>query len=115
MAISVDAMFISATAAFAFGLSLATYRWFARHNGWPMGAWQTGLASLPRTVGLVLMMVAMAFAFRRGLGTILLLPLIGLLGAIAWTLVLKVGGQSALLLGPISAALVIVGWWLGSA
>ena len=36
----VDTMFWLATAAFAWGLSLASYRWFAVHNGWPMGEWQ---------------------------------------------------------------------------
>ena len=36
----VDPMFVLATAAFALGLSLATYRWFAANSGWPMGEWQ---------------------------------------------------------------------------
>lgn len=115
LTVPIDLMFVLATAAFAWGASLMAYRWFAIHNGWSMGAWQAGLPALPRVIGLLVLAIAMVFALRRGLGTVLVLPLVGLLIAFAWTMILKVGAQSALLLGPIAAVLVMIGWSLGGA
>jgi hypothetical protein len=114
MAFSFDLMFCLATAALAWGLSLASYRWIAQQSGWTMGAWQARMPVLPRTIGVVAVAIAVAFAMARGLGTALVLPLLGLAGAMAWTLGLKVGAQSALLLAPAAAALVLVGWRLGA-
>jgi hypothetical protein len=105
-----DLMFVLATTAFAWGLSVMTYRWFAIHNGWPMGAWQSGLPTLPQAIGLAVVAVAVVFALARGMGTALVLPLLGIVCAFGWTALLKVGAQSALLLGPLAAVLVLVGW-----
>lgn len=110
MTVPFDLMFVLATAAFAWGLSVMTYRWFAIHNGWPMGAWQSRLPSLPQAIGLAVIAVAVVFALARGWGTTLVLPLLGLLCAFGWMVLLKVGAQSALLLGPLAAILVLVGW-----
>ncbi len=112
--VPIDLMFALATAAFAWGLSLATYRWFAIHNGWTMGAWQQSMPALPRVIGVLVLAVATVFALSRGLGTAVALPLAGLLSAFAWTMLLKVGAQSALLLGPAAAAIVLIGWSLGA-
>lgn len=111
---SIDLMFVLATAAFAWGLSLATYRWFAMNNTWPMGAWQSEQPWLPRAVGLGAVLVAIAFALARGNGTAVVLPLLGLLCAFCWTGILKVGAQSALLLAPAAAILVLIGWIAGA-
>ena len=112
MTVPFDLMFVLATAAFAWGLSVMTYRWLAIHNDWPMGAWHARLPTLPQAIGLAIVAVAVVFALARGMGTTLVLPLVGLVCAIAWTVLLKVGAQSALLLGPVAAALVLVSWAL---
>ncbi len=111
----VDMMFVLATAAFAWGLSLVTYRWVALHNGWPMGAWQVTQPALPRAIGVATIVAAMLFALTRGYATVLVLPLLAVLGAICWTGALKVGAQSALLLAPLAVVLMLIGWSLGGA
>jgi hypothetical protein len=108
-----DLMFLLATAAFAWGLSVMTYRWIARHNSWPMGAWQSQMPELPVMLGLVVIAVAVVFAMARGWGTSIILPLLGLAIAFGWTVLLKVGAQSALLLGPAAAVLLLIGWAAG--
>jgi hypothetical protein len=105
-----DLMFVLATAAFAWGLSVMTYRWVAIRSGWPMGAWQASQPSIPLAIGLAALAVAVVFALARGVGTTLALPLVGLVCAVGWTAALKVGAQSALLLGPLAAVLVLIGW-----
>ena len=107
----VDIMFVLATAAFAWGLSLATYRWFAVHNGWPMGEWQSHRPGLPIAIGLFAIVFAMLFAMARGGATLLILPLLGVLCAVTWTSLTRVGSQSALLLAP-AALLALLGLWI---
>lgn len=113
MTVPFDIMFVLAVAAFGWGLSVMTYRWVAIRNGWPMGAWQSQMPELPAMLGLVVIAVAMVFALARGWGTALILPLLGLAIAFGWTALLKVGAQSALLLGPAAAVLVLIGWAVG--
>lgn len=108
--IEVDLLFVLATAAFAWGLSLATYRWIAVHNGWPMGEWQAHRPGLPIAIGVFTMGMAAIFALDRGVATLVVLPLFGLLCALAWTALTKVGAQSALLLGPAALLALVVGW-----
>ena len=98
----VDPMFVLATAAFALGLSLASYRWFAVHNGWPMGEWQAHRPGLPIAIGLFCVLLALMFAMARGGATMLILPLLGVLCALTWTSLLRVGAQSSLLLAPLA-------------
>ena len=107
-------MFVLAAAAFAWGLSLATYRWVAIQNAWPMGAWQAERPALPRTIGLAAAFVAMLVAASLGGAALPMLILLGLIGAAAWTVLLKVGAQSALLLAPAALVLVLVGRVLGA-
>lgn len=106
----VDPMFWLATAAFAWGLSLASYRWFAVHNGWPMGEWQAHRPGLPIAIGLFAMLFALLFALARGNTTALVLPLFGVVCSLAWTAITRVGAQSALLLAPLSVAALLVIW-----
>ena len=106
----VDIMFLIATAAFAWGLSLATYRWFAVHNGWPMGEWQAHRPGLPIAVGLFCVLFALLFAMARGGATLLILPLFGILCAVTWTALTRVGAQSALLLAPAAVLSLVVLW-----
>lgn len=110
LGITVDAMLMLAIASFAWGLSLATYRWFAVQNGWEMGEWQSQWPILPRVIGVVAVLVAMLFALARGFDTALLVLWLGVLGAFCWTGVLRVGAQSALLLAPFAALVAMLTW-----
>ncbi|MDX2157098.1 MAG: hypothetical protein SFW09_11375 [Hyphomicrobiaceae bacterium] len=110
----VDPMFWLATAAFAWGLSLASYRWFAFHNGWPMGEWQAHRPGLPIAIGLLAVVVAVFFAVARGGETVIVLPLFGLVCAIGWTALTRVAAQSALLLAPL-AVIGLLAVWLSHA
>ncbi len=110
----VDPMLWLAIAAFAWGLSLATYRWIAVFNDWPMGEWQAHRPGLPIAIGLFSVLFAMLFAIARGGGTIVALPLFGVLFALAWTAMTRVAAQSALLLAPISVILLLIFWMIAA-
>ncbi|MBS0242185.1 MAG: hypothetical protein JSS20_08395 [Proteobacteria bacterium] len=105
-----DLLFWLATLAFAWGLALASYRWFAIHNGWAMGEWQRHRPGLPIAIGLFSMLFAMLFAMARGGPTLIVVPMFGLVFALAWTAILRVGAQLALLLAPISLVALLVVW-----
>jgi hypothetical protein len=115
----VDLGFVLAVVAFGSGLSLATYRVFAGRLGWPMGVWHSQRPALPVLVGISAVLLAAAYAFSRGYGGYPLsasaIPVLGLAWAAFWTGFLRVGAQSALLLAPLAAALLVVRWytWLG--
>lgn len=107
---TVDPMFWLATAAFAWGLSLASYRWFAIYNGWPMGEWQAHRPGLPIAIGLFSILFAMLFATARGGSTVFVLPLFGFVCALGWTAVTRVAAQSSLLLAPLAVIALLVVW-----
>ena len=107
---TIDLMFWLATAAFAWGLSLASYRWFATYNDWPMGEWQAHRPGLPIAIGLLAVLFAMLFALARGDETVLVLPLSGLGCAIAWTALTKVAAQAALILAPLAMLALLTLW-----
>ncbi len=109
-----DLLFFLATAAFGWGLSLATYRWFASHNDWPMGEWQAHRPGLPIAIGLFAIFIAMLFALARGGATLAIVPLCGLIAAIAWTGITRVGAQAALLLAPIAVLALVVAWTIAA-
>ncbi len=115
----VDIGFILAVVAFGSGLSLATYRVFAGRFGWPMGAWHHQRPALPIVVGVASVVLAVAYALARAYGGYVLsasaIPVFGLAWATFWTGFLRVGAQSALLLAPLAAALLVLRWitWLG--
>jgi hypothetical protein len=106
----VDPLFWLATAAFAWGLSLASYRWFAVYNGWPMGEWQAHRPGLPIAIGLLSVMLAILFAIARGGATVFVLPLFGIVCGLGWTAITRVGAQSALLLAPLSVVALLIVW-----
>jgi hypothetical protein len=115
----VDLGFILAVVTFGSGLSLATYRLFADRFGWPMGTWQRQRPALPVLIGVSSLLLAAAYAFSRGYGGYVLsasaIPVFGAAWAAFWTGFLRVGAQSALLLAPLAAALLILRWatWAG--
>ena len=108
-----DNLFYLAAMSFGFGLSLATYRLFAMRNSWPMGAFHADLPAVPIMIGMVSIVVGALFAAARtDVSTWLVLGL-GLVIAVLWTNLLRVGSQLSLFLAPLAAGLLLLGW-LGS-
>lgn len=108
---TVDNLFLLAVAALGWGLSLATYRLFARSRGWPMGALQAEAPFIPVLIGLAGLFSGLLFATVRGAddgGWILIV--FGLLFAALWTGLLRVGSQISLFLAPIATFLLLLGW-----
>ena len=107
----IDNLFLLAVGAFGWGLSLATYRLFARSNAWPMGALQSDLPIVPVLVGILALAAGLVFASARGAdegGWVIIA--FGLLLAVIWTGFLRVGSQISLLLAPIATFLLLLGW-----
>ena len=110
----IDNLFLLAVGAFGWGLSLATYRLFARSNAWPMGALQTDLPIVPVLVGILALAAGLIFASARGAdegGWVIIA--FGLLLAVIWTGFLRVGSQISLLLAPVATFLLLLGWLSG--
>jgi hypothetical protein len=107
-----DVGFILAVGALGWGLSLATYRAFATQRRWPMGAWHARVPQLPIAIGAVCVVLALWVAAQRiggGDGSSgWLILLFGLAWAVFWTGFLRVGAQSALLLAPVAALLLLL-------
>lgn len=108
----VNNLVLLAIAALGWGLSLATYRVFARRYGWPMGALQADLPAIPVVIGLFSFLCGLGFAVFLGadLGGWIIIGS-GLLLAIFWTGFLRVGSQIALFLAPAAAFLLVIGWF----
>ena len=111
---TIDTMFVLATMSFALGLSLASYRWFAVRNDWPMGEVQLHDRWIAVLFGCLGMGLAILFAMARdsvygGWGA----PLLGLFLGLALTALLKVYAQAALLLAPL-ATLALFLYWMWS-
>ena len=90
----VDNLFLLAVAALGFGLSLCTYRLFARSNGWPMGALHADLPVVPVLIGIAGLVAGLLFASARGAddgGWVIIA--FGLILAAIWTGFLRVGSQ----------------------
>jgi hypothetical protein len=111
---AIDVGFILAVMAFGWGLSLASYRAVAGRLGWPMGVWQVEWPALTVTLGTMCILLAILFSLARGYGGYVIsawaIPVFGVAWAIFWTGFLRVGAQSALLLAPPAAALLMVRW-----
>ena len=109
---TVDLPFYLAIAAIGFGLSLITYRLFARRYDWPMGNWQANHPSLPILIGLVSLFIGASFALARWtdglLFTSFAVGAFGLALAIFWTGFLRVGSQVSLVLAPAAAVLLSI-------
>lgn len=107
----IDNLFLLAVAALGWGLSLLSYNFFARRQGWPMGALQIDFPVVPVLLGLFAVVIALWFAMTRGLddgGWVIIL--FGVLLAIFWTGFLRVGSQISLFLAPVATVLLINGW-----
>lgn len=107
----IDNLFLLAIAAFGWGLSLATYRLFARRSGWPMGSLQADLPLVPILLGIAALVAAIGYAADRGAeygGWVIVVC--GVLLAVFWTGFLRVGSQISLLLAPWAGFLLLLGW-----
>ena len=69
-----------------------------------MGAWQADWPAMPIALGLMCVLLALLFALARGYGGYVVsawaIPVFGVAWAVFWIGFLRVGAQSALLLGP---------------
>lgn len=102
-------LFLFATGAFGWGLSLATYRYFAKRNGWPMGALHVDLPAVPIMIGALAVAVSLIYAVSVGTGGGgVFMILFGVALAVFWTGFLRVGSQTSLILAPIAAVLLLV-------
>lgn len=115
-----DLPFFLAVAAFGWGLSLATYRWFAVRYDWPMGAWHRNRPGLPILIGILAFLGGALFALARGYSNVPGAAIagwsiagFGLLFALLWTGFLRVASQASLLLAPAAAGLLMVSWFGG--
>ncbi len=107
----VDHLFLLAIGALGWGASLATYHVLAKRNGWPMGTLQTEQPAVPILIGILSLATGLAFAAARGdLGGGWVILLFGLALGLFWSGFLRVGAQTALLLAPVAAAVLMWGW-----
>jgi hypothetical protein len=107
----VDNLFLLAVAALGWGLSLSTYRLFARSRGWPMGALQANVPFVPVIIGLAGLFSALLFATARGAGDGgWFIIACGLAFAGLWTGLLRVASQLSLFLAPMATFLLLLGW-----
>lgn len=111
----IDTLALLAIGAFGWGLSLATYRFFAQQYGWPMGDLQWEAPHVPAILGIFALGAGLLFAAARGSsegGVVIVL--FGALLSLFWTGFLRVGAQTALFLAPLASALLLVAWLSGS-
>lgn len=106
-----DLGFALAVGALGWGLSLASYRVLAERCGWPLGRWQAERHILTFAIGLACIGLGVLAAFLRlWAGDVwagILVILFGIAWAVFWTGFLHTGAQSALLLAP-AAALILL-------
>lgn len=109
-----DFQFFAASLALGWGLSLTSYRLFARRCGWPMGAVHVSNPMVPVGLGLVAVATALVFAVARG-GAFggWWIVLAGCAWAVFWTGFLRVAAQAALLLAP-AATLALCAAWISA-
>jgi hypothetical protein len=115
-----DLPFFLAVAALGWGLSLATYRWFATRYDWPMGNWHKNRPALPILIGILAISGAILFALARGYSNVpgaayagWSIAGFGLLLFLVWTGFLRVASQVSLILAPVAATLLVVTWFGG--
>ncbi len=106
---TVNPLFLLATAAFGWGLSLALYRAVAARFGWPMGALQKNYPLAVMLIGLAALVLTFLFVLSDTTRRWPVL-LLGLLFALFWTGFLRVASQTALFLAPIAALLLGIVW-----
>ncbi|MDH4981367.1 hypothetical protein [Hyphomicrobium sp. D-2] len=103
-----DLPFFLAVGALGWGLALAFYRPAARDRRWPSGTAQRHLPAFTTILALLCIAVGGGFALSRGIaGGGVVIALFGAALAVFWLGFLRVGAQSALLLAP-GAAIILL-------
>jgi hypothetical protein len=69
----------------------------------------------PIAVGLFAVLMAMLFALARGGATVVTLPFLGILCALAWISLTRVGAQASLLLAPAAVVGLVISWIFAAA
>lgn len=106
---TINPLFLLATAAFGWGLSLAIYRAVAARFAWPMGSLQKQHPLAVMLIGVAALVFTFLFIFSDPARRWPVL-LLGLLFSLFWTGFLRVASQTALFLAPIAALLLGVVW-----
>jgi hypothetical protein len=107
----VDHLFVLAVAAIGWGLALASYRELAQRFDWPMGVAQATAPLTVAAIGLAAMASGLLFAMTRGpLNGGFVIMIFGAALAVFWLGFLRVGAQTALLLAPLAAVVLLVAW-----
>lgn len=116
---AIDYGLVFAVTTFGWGLALLVYRVCALTAGWPMGKWQREQPEAAWWMGAACMALATVFAvWRAFIGYPLsgsVIPLFGVAWGLFWIGFLRVGAQSALLLAPAAALLLLIRWLAGPA
>ena len=106
----IDAFFLLAAGSLGWGLSLATYRLFANRRDWPMGQLHADVPIIPVIIGVVALVIALIFAAMRSDYGGLWIIVTGIVLAITWTSLLRVGSQISLFLAPAAAGILVLGY-----
>ncbi len=106
---TINPLFILATAAFGWGLSLAIYRAVAARFGWPSGSLQRQHPLAVMLIGVAVLVLTFLFILSDPARRWPIL-LLGLLFSLFWTGFLRVASQTALFLAPIAAILLGIVW-----
>lgn len=111
--VSFNALYVWSVISFGLGLSLATYHWFARRNGWSMGEVQAHYVPLAILIGILAMIPAILYSslFWEELGG-WSVPLVGLALGLFFTALLRIYSQISLFLAPMSAMMLTFIWFL---
>lgn len=111
---AIDFGLLLAVLTLGWGIVIATYRPIAEAIGWPMGRPQRYYVHTARGLGIVCVGCAVAFVVWRTVAgyplSALMILVFGVAWAAFWLGFLRVAAQSALLLAPIAAGLLLWRW-----
>ena len=116
-----DVLFVTASLSLGFGASLATYRFFAWRNDWPMGELHAKRPFIPVMLGGFAIVISLLFASERQYEAARVLGshydgLWIVFSGTAWAFLLigimRVGAQISLFLAPLATLILIVAWVL---
>lgn len=111
---AIDFGLLLAVLTLGWGIVIAAYRPIAEAISWPMGAPQRRYPLVARVLGMACVACAVAFVVWRVVAgyplSALMILVFGLAWAAFWLGFLRVAAQSALLLAPIAALLLLWRW-----
>lgn len=111
---AIDFGLLLAVLTLGWGIVIATYRTIAEAISWPMGTPQRRHPHAARLVGILCVACAVAFVVWRIVAgyplSALMILVFGIAWAAFWLGFLRVAAQSALLLAPVAALLLLWRW-----